>query len=336
MDVVEELNSPLLKKDSTLQLHCIDSETIQDEVVQNLQNLSFSVIIGHVSFLHNLEERRMVYLFVQDKLQTLEAQRLPSPVVIEVTSSCMLEVPTKDGEEDVEVICDFDVDETSIGTSVAVRPKKNMATEIMTAANTMPYLDIFKCEYCNCHKFPKIGPLVVADTVSPVDQHIKDHTADSNEAQGQQATDDPMQVPDIGDVTFFTCKMKLKGISYHQDFQVTIKRCRELIAATEVLFLKLKKESDNFEDCNAVIAQVKMQGHWKIVGYVPAKKVPKVQVALHLKEITEVRLDSIRKTYNPVIGKHVYVPIISVTKQNPWLQDKPDYEYNDAINLPKQ
>ena len=54
---------------------------------------------------------------------------------------------------------------------------------------------------------------------------------------------------------------------------------------------------DNGEDKNAVVVEVFLQGHWKLMGYIPGNKVPKLQAALNKDEITSIKIAYIACTY---------------------------------------
>ena len=235
--------------------------------------------------------------------------------------------PQVSSERVMEVICAFNVVDNSVGTINAIRPSEKMSTAHFS---TIPYLDLSSCRYCNCFNHPRRGTILV-ESGTKLDQ---ENAEDKTESNGLKSSHASVPCDDLNDeASFYTQKFTLKGISFHPDFQVTIKRSRELIAQQHNLELKLVRETDNFEDSNAVVVQVKMQGHWKSIGYIPAKKVPKVQIAIHKKEITLIRFESIRKKYFQAIQQHLYTPSVLITKLHPWLLDQPDYQYNDSIDL---
>ncbi len=93
MEISQEVNSPILRQNKIMQLHCIDQLAGEKIAAKNLKNILFSVVVGHVSFLDRLEERRILFLLVHEKVESLIEKNIISPVIVEVTSSCMLEVP---------------------------------------------------------------------------------------------------------------------------------------------------------------------------------------------------------------------------------------------------
>ncbi len=96
---------------------------------------------------------------------------------------------------------------------------------------------------------------------------------------------------------------------------------------------RIRTEPDNSRDCNAVVAEVMVQGHWKIIGYIPAVKLQKVHSAIIKHEITGIRLVSINYTYYETHGKSYHIPTIVIVKHGRWLQNNPEYKYNDPLGL---
>ena len=114
-------------------------------------------------------------------------------------------------------------------------------------------------------------------------------------------------------------KIKLKGCSFHEQFQLALKNCQRLIAMHEDIELKLSFESVNMRDDNAIVAHAKLDDIWQSLGYVPAPKVPKVTVAMQKHHIQSVRLVRVYRKYIHDIGVHRYLGDAIVVKKGRWV-----------------
>lgn len=83
--------SATMKSNSLLTLHCVDLCTDVSLILQELPVLEWLAVLGHVSPLHRLTERRYVLL---PKLRTAihPLQGVRSPILIDVKNSFDLEV----------------------------------------------------------------------------------------------------------------------------------------------------------------------------------------------------------------------------------------------------
>ena len=97
--------------------------------------------------------------------------------------------------------------------------------------------------------------------------------------------------------------------------------------------VKLCYEPDNNKDCNAVVTEGFLQEHWKIIGYILAKKLEKVHHAIEKKQLLEASLQTIAYTFYASMGKHFYIPTITLVKYDTWLPNDENYECNDIIEI---
>ena len=89
--------------------------------------------------------------------------------------------------------------------------------------STIPYLDLSSCKYCNCFNHPRRGTILV-ESGTKLDQENAEHKTESN---CLKTSDVSVPCDNLDDeASFYTQKFTLKGISFHSDFQVTIKRSR--------------------------------------------------------------------------------------------------------------
>ena len=71
-------------------------------------------------------------------------------------------------------------------------------------------------------------------------------------------------------VPMFTEYVALRGRSFHEDCQSTLKKCRELLCAIKrAVELREPPEPNNIRDCNALIIQAKVENQWDRIGYIP-------------------------------------------------------------------
>ena len=90
MEFVEQVLTQFLKDHRQVYVHCADKDSVLTSRVSNLPAIAFSLVFGHISIIDKLEERRFVLFLGTD--EAWELGELHSPVVIEVTSSCLYEV----------------------------------------------------------------------------------------------------------------------------------------------------------------------------------------------------------------------------------------------------
>ena len=133
-------------------------------------------------------------------------------------------------------------------------------------------------------------------------------------------------------VPMFTEYVPLRGSSFHQDCQSTLKKCREFSCAKDPVELIVLPEQDNLRDCNARIIQAKVGSQWDRVGHIPKKKLPKFTAAIRNNEIKYVKFRNIKcqfiMTDTPT---WTYFASVMVTKTRKWLPNDGIYKYNDQL-----
>ena len=89
--------------------------------------------------------------------------------------------------------------------------------------------------------------------------------------------------------------MQLKGSSYHDSFQTSLKKCKERLLEKKI-YLRLQFEPINVRDENAIVVQASLctgEGDWQSTGYIPAVKVPKVTIAMRKREVRLVTVKTV-------------------------------------------
>ena len=82
---------PIFEKCSVLYVNCIDFAAEFNEAPRDLPFLSYKMLLGHVKFPDELQNRRMA-LFPNTTKTTSDFRNLKSPVVIDVTNSSIVKV----------------------------------------------------------------------------------------------------------------------------------------------------------------------------------------------------------------------------------------------------
>ena len=204
------------------------------------------------------------------------------------------------------------------------RPVRPMfATDYDLSGNEVPALTRAAFDAgCNCLSFPNIGNVGIFPKAE-----AKLCTASDPEALQTCDGLSGRNLPQYSE-TF-----ELVGVSYHIEFQETIKRCRSELLNNEPVATKLKFEPDNGKDRNAIVFQVSKQGHWKSIGYIPGQRVCKVYSALLKDEITSTRFEYSTRKYNHAVNAFIHVPTVTVVKHGPWPMNDKDYQYNQQIDV---
>lgn len=203
--------------------------------------------------------------------------------------------------------------------AVSLAPETDYAME--NEYIRVPWLDLAKITYCNCSKHPDIGKIAI--------KH-QEQSAIKNENNALSKSSESTPI----DNQNFAERVELRGTCYHPDFQVNLKRLKQdFIMQDKETQTRLRFESDNDKDCNAVIAEALLQNHWKIIGYIPKFKLKKVHSAMKHHELHSVQLINISYTFYETHNKHYYIPTISLLKSGRWLRNDYNYKYNDDINV---
>ena len=236
---------------------------------------------------------------------------------------------------------DFEI--VSVSSRVSKQPKPTSmedlenSTEDDSLADCCPWLELTRC-HCNCTTFPKLGKVLVSgdtpvagsiddsDEYSSEDEEQNDMNQDDVEEASEEEEEHEESVP------MFTEYVPLRGSSFHQDCQSTLKKCRELLCAKEPVELRILPEPDNLRDCNALIIQAKVGSQWDRIGYIPKEKLPKFTAAIRNNEIKYVKFRNIKcqfiMTDTPT---WTYCASVMVTKTGKWLPNDGNYKYNDQL-----
>ena len=237
--------------------------------------------------------------------------------------------------QEIAVVCDFDIKENLIGISRSVQPK--LASVIDKSGVSTPCLKDDPSFKCNCQRYPAVGKVGMKENLPQTSNGTGDimnggDEFDSSEGEISEASSTEETAEDL-EIIQYTEIFSLKGVSYHPEFQVTIAHCRKYLAENQAVSVHLRHEQDNGEDKNAVIVETFLQGHWKPIGYIPGKKVPKVHHAMHGDEIKSTAIRLIQRKYIYALQTFLYIPTIVVVKTGLWLHNDNDYTYNQIIDM---
>lgn len=209
-----------------------------------------------------------------------------------------------------------------IGTVTAIPPK--LSSSYDDSGSKAPFLPSSAALECNCGNFGKRSIIGILNNKLGEDN--------SNEKKKSVLPAESKQKPEH-DSKLFSDSFKLKGISFHVEFQDTINRCRADLANNQTLGVRLRHEPDNGQDKNAIVTEAFKQGHWKPIGYIPGPRVPKMHAAMYHGEITAMVMEYTVRHYNELIQKFLQIPYITITKYGKWLANQGDYQYNQHINF---
>ena len=244
-----------------------------------------------------------------------------------------------DDNEEAKMAVIWDFEPTTGMTGAAIQPEEKPADHMVS----VPRL-AFDEVSCNCTQFPCVGDIVrTPDTgaiaarlqnldLSGVPDVYGDTDDENDEESGEEDTRD--QSNSEAEEELFTELMQLKGSSYHDSFQTSLKKCKERLLEKEKIDLRLQFEPTNVRDENAIVVQASLatgEGGWQSIGYIPAVKVPKVTIAMRKREVRLVTLKTVFYQFVFDIGQKKYFPAISVSKIGRWPPNKKDYKYNDKM-----
>ncbi len=232
-----------------------------------------------------------------------------------------------------------------------------------------PLLDITRTT-CNCSSFPIIGKVLIdlADFTVPetqmpnnfspdlddefedqpdevLEQRLPDiHASDIDEQDADQEQNADLEQNDeqeqndleqdeeqeINEAEQFAELIFMKGTTFHGHFQEALHACKQLMLEGNTPEVSLTAEPVNKRDENAIVVKA-LLGKCKPIGYIPARKLPKVTDAMRKGEITSVTLNNVIYKYIYAAKGHRYFAKILILKRNRWLPDSKTYEYNDPI-----
>ena len=252
------------------------------------------------------------------------------------------------------LIWDFDVDVLLPTTATPLAPKYPPDNDNENSG-ICPLLDITRTT-CNCSSFPIIGKVLIdlADIMVPetqmpnnfspdlddefedrldevLEQRLPDiHASDIHEQDAEQEQNADLEQNDeqeqdeeqeINEAEQFAELIFLKSTTFHGHFQEALHACKQLMLEGSTPEMSLTAEPVNKRDENAIVVKA-LLGICEPIGYIPARKLPKVTDAMRKGEITSVTLNN---------DAHRYFAKILILKRNRWLPDSKTYEYNDPI-----
>ena len=129
----------------------------------------------------------------------------------------------------------------------------------------------------------------------------------------------------------YTETFTLKGSSFHEHFQRTLKSCKEKMINKETIFIRLGKEPVNRRDENAILVHACPDDTWEPIGYIPGVKILKVTEAINNNETTDMSLLSVKYQYVFSTSSFKYFAIVTISKKGRWAKNKDNYKYNETI-----
>ena len=186
-------------------------------------------------------------------------------------------------------------------TGAAIQPEEKPADHMVS----VPRL-AFDEVSCNCTQFPSVGDIVctpdtgaIAARLQNLDlSSVPDVHGDSDDENDKESGEEDARDKSNRKVEeeLFTELMQLKGSSYHESFQTSLKKSKERLLEKEKIDLPLQFEPQNVRDKNAIVVQASLstgEGGWQSIGYIPAVKVPKVTIAMRKREVRLVTLKTV-------------------------------------------
>ena len=217
------------------------------------------------------------------------------------------------GEKEVTLIYEWKQLDSLSATAKSMKPLAFYDT--INKLPLMPWPDL-NTPSCNCSRFPNVGAVLVNHN-NPGVYRFNANRLDNSDDCGEEP-DKEFDDQDEGDavvlvlgekenqkrddeseseVECFAEKMKLKGCSYHEQFQSTLKSCQRMIASGNVVAVELHLESVNLRDDNAIVAQAKVDGRLQSLCYIPVGKIPKVTAAIEENSNQSIKLDSAQEVH---------------------------------------
>jgi len=229
----------------------------------------------------------------------------------------------------------------------------------------MPLLDLTVVD-CNCCDFPRRGKVLLENVTlgatsgiqklslsennrSEDDEVNKEENLSEEEEEEEFDFDSNVPYPSDGarefipDVsgplgkaagnacTLFTETFTLKGSSFHEHFQLGLKKCKEALINKITVAVKLVYEPINRRDENTILVHTKCDDTWNPISYIPGIKVPKVTEAVEDKEIAKIVLTNVKYQFIFPISSFKYFATISITKKGKWRKNRDSYKYNEDI-----
>lgn len=257
------------------------------------------------------------------------------------------------------LIWDFEVTDLSL-TASHCSVKAKMPSSVSPIDSVMPLLDLGRVT-CNCVNSSSNGMVLLSCTAEsrtiPEIQRLslsdidEENACDEEEEVKEEEQEEGEDDYDFGDASGLTSKdlfapehtecppreplytetFTLKGSSFHEHFQRTLKGCKEKMMNKETISIRLGFEPVNRRDENAVLVHVRPGDKWEPIGYIPGVKVLKVTQAINNNEITSMSLLSVKYQYVFSISSFKYFAMVTISKKGRWAKNRDNYKYNEAF-----
>ncbi|XP_078618100.1 uncharacterized protein LOC144885839 [Branchiostoma floridae x Branchiostoma japonicum] len=277
----------------------------------------------HISLATSMRQRH--WALIADRQQWGDGhQKFPAPKLLRVTSSCVVKWFDEDGEfSSAPCIWEWE--------GITNIPP-NIPTGNLTSI-TMPEMQRGNCSHC-C----PAGTTTPSSAAPPQPSTSSAATPQpsTSSADPQPPAVDSPDNSDDGDeedVILEAQIITLKGSDMEKRYQVVLEEVnRQMLNLHRTVSVRLEHEPDNIADRNAIKIDAEVDGLWKIIGYVPVAKIPKVTSALRKREIVSVKLASAPRYQFFPSGKHGYGVSIVVVKKGKWLADNHHNVYNSDLS----
>lgn len=265
-----------------------------------------------------------------------------------------------DDDGEVMLIWDFEITDLSL-TASHCSVKAKIPSSISPIDSVMPPLDLSRVT-CNCVNSSSNGKVLLvlsrteSRTISEIniqklslldvdeENACEDEEEDMEEEEGEddddfanasgssskelfapESTECPPTEP------LYTETFTLKGSSFHEHFQRTLKSCKDKMINKETISIRLGKEPVNRGDENAILVHACPGDTWEPIGYIPGVKVLKVTKAIDNNEITTMSLLSVKYQYVFSISSFKYFAIVTISKKGRWAKNRDNYKYNETF-----
>ena len=220
-----------------------------------------------------------------------------------------------DPSREYALITGFSVIKSLISAAV-MKPENPKDSE--TPIPNLPWLNVAHCK-CNCSNFPEKGQVLAN----------KDDADTYSSALGGISNDSTVDDSNEENMVLHAERFKLRGSTFHDVFQLALRKCQQKRANKEKISCKLQVQPANIKDENAIVAQAYLDDTWQSLGYIPKEKIPKLTRAMLAKEVQEVKLENIFRIFVADCHQHKYVGHIVIIKKRRWEPDDKNYQYND-------
>ena len=277
------------------------------------------------------------------------------------TNNFFLQIHPDEIDDDGEVmlIWDFAITDLSL-TASHCSVKAKIPSSVSPIDSFMPPLDLSRVT-CNCVNSSLNGKVLVLSrtesrTVSEINiQKLSLSDVDEENACEEEEDDkEEEEEEDDGDFAdasgssskelfapestecpptepLYTETFILKGSSFHEHFQRTLKSCKDKMINKETISIRLGKEPVNRRDENAILVHACPGDTWEPIGYIPGVKVLKVTKAIDNNEITSMSLLSVKYQYVFSISSFKYFAVVTISKKGRWAKNNDNYKYDETF-----